>query len=316
MAAVSSRLAEEKLRFLLTYGMLAPARGSAHPWTIRASGYGLELCVAHRCERPLHDAAHRELVIGCGVALAQLRLALRQLGARESVKLFPDASRPELIASIVLEEDHGLATPESYVLFQALAQSPECFDRDDGGRGTATQSIPRELLSELEAVCTSEGALLRYVASEAFVSSEPLEPMPCACEAPTVADVVALLHPFRARTFDPKARTWFEARDFALRAPIVAVLATASDELHEWLAAGQALGRLLLRARVEHLHASFREGAVELESLRARLLRARGTGTQLCVPQLMFRLGYPQTTEVVRLEIPNYAMPVTATPVS
>jgi hypothetical protein len=304
-------LTDEKLRFLLTYGMLAPPHGSAHPWTIRASHGLIELFVEHRCERPLHDVAHRELVVSCGVALAQLRLALRQLGARESVALFPDPSRPELIASLALEEHSGVATPESYVLFQALGHTAR---DDDANAARERHSIPAELLSELTGLCASERTLLRYVASDAFVSSEPLEPMPRACEAPTVADVVALLHPFRARTFDPTAQSWFEERDFSLLLPIVGVLATPTDEVRDWLACGQALGRLLLRARVDGLHASFREGREELESLRARLRRGRSAGAGVCIPQIMFRLGYPQKTEVVRLEIPRYALPVTTMP--
>jgi hypothetical protein len=78
-------------------------------------------------------------------------------------------------------------------------------------------------------------------------------------------------------------------RDLAKRAPVLAVLGTAEDSPQAWLAAGQALESLLLRATVAGLSASFFSQPVEVEHLRSELLGLTG---RKGFPQMLLRLGY------------------------
>ncbi len=288
----------ERLRFLLQYGMLAPTRGRARAWSLYARGDAIELWLEHACAFASLDPVHRDVVIGCGVALAQLRMALRQLGAREEVELLPDPSRPALLARVRVE-DAGASSPETYVLYQAFARAL-------GAPDDAAHDVSRATLSELEAIAADEHGVLRWVEADSFapmvVDTPPLD-LGERCDVGGVASVIAELHPFRHRSFRPSTSEWLEESEFSLRAPVVCVIATSGDTAHDWLAAGQALGRVLVRARVDGLYPSFRDAMPELDRLRARMRTAPRT---LAVPQTLFRLGFPERTEIVRLEIPKY----------
>lgn len=290
----------EKLRFLLDYGMLAPARGRPQPWSVYANGDAIELWLEHSCTLPILDPLHREVVVGCGVALAQLQMALRRLGAREHVQPLPDPSRPALLARVRVL-DFGRSSPDSYALFLALAQAHEARE------APARDAIARATLDELTTLASDERAALRWVDATSFASSAvdtPSVELGGSCGADGIASIVPSLHPFRQRSFHPSTREWVEESDFSLRAAVVCVLATAGDTAVDWLNAGRALGRVLVRARVDGLHPSFRDATHELDRMRTRM---RSAQRALAVPQVLFRLGYPEKTEVMRVEIPRYS---------
>jgi hypothetical protein len=297
----------EQLRFLLDYGVLAPAAG-AHgpaPWQLRMRGDAVDLHLAHHCALDAHDPAHRDLVIACGATLAQLRLAARQLGFRESTVIFPDPWQPELLARVHLDEA-GPATPEAYVLYQALC-GPVLVDD-----GSAMQSIDAALLAELKALCAEEQVQLHYVDRSLVGSGSPssspqpeTEPddMRGLCEAPTITETIALLHAFQLRTFRPETATWSADCELALSAAVPALVTTAQDGAGDWLAAGQAIARAFLRARVDGVYASVH--GLASPSLRAQIARDLGPSDAPQTPQnpqLVVRFGYPRTSKLVRHE--------------
>jgi hypothetical protein len=73
-------------------------------------------------------------------------------------------------------------------------------------------------------------------------------------------------------------------------APLLAILFTGKDDPDAWLAAGQALQRVLLRAAVAGAQASFLNQATHFPDLRAAMRRASGIDHEY--PQLMLRMGY------------------------
>ena len=68
------------------------------------------------------------------------------------------------------------------------------------------------------------------------------------------------------------------------------MLGTDGDSAREWLAAGQALGYILLCARAEGVSASYLNQPIEVAELRPRL--AAAIGRPAAFPQLLLRLGY------------------------
>jgi hypothetical protein len=73
-----------------------------------------------------------------------------------------------------------------------------------------------------------------------------------------------------------------------VHSPMLVVLGTEDDGPKDWLAAGQALQRVLLRARSEEVWASFLCQPLEVPELRDQV-------GQLCGhphPQVLLRLGY------------------------
>jgi hypothetical protein len=75
----------------------------------------------------------------------------------------------------------------------------------------------------------------------------------------------------------------------ALGAPALVVLGTEGDTHRDWLAAGQALERVLLTAATLGVAASFLNSPVQVPELRGRLL---GLTARRGVPQVLLRIGY------------------------
>jgi hypothetical protein len=70
---------------------------------------------------PVADPDDRELRIGCGAALFNLRLALHRLGIRPLVTIMPNRSRPGLLA-VVRAGGRRPSTPDQQHLLQAVPQ--------------------------------------------------------------------------------------------------------------------------------------------------------------------------------------------------
>src|SRR5690606_15026240 len=84
----------EKLRHLLNYAVLAPSDHNTQPWRFRLAHGSVDVFADRSRALPVVDPADRELVISCGAALYQLRLAIRYFGFADRVALFPDAQQP------------------------------------------------------------------------------------------------------------------------------------------------------------------------------------------------------------------------------
>lgn len=99
----------------------------------------------------------------------------------------------------------------------------------------------------------------------------------------------SLAMPFLIRTFNWGKAQGAAAKALAIAAPEFVVLGTLSDTPQDWLKTGQALARVLLRARAEGVSAHFLNQPVQVPSLRLRLTGLLGRGGH---PQLAFRMGF------------------------
>ena len=95
--------------------------------------------------------------------------------------------------------------------------------------------------------------------------------------------------PIVVRTFDFGKGQAAKDRQLASGSPVLAVLGTDANGPENWLFAGQALERVLLRGHTEGIWASFLNQPIEIPELISKLKEALGvTG----YPQLILRLGY------------------------
>jgi hypothetical protein len=95
------------------------------------------------------------------------------------------------------------------------------------------------------------------------------------------------------RTFDIGGGEGTKDRALAEGSPLLALIEMPRDTPRDWLAAGQALERLLLTACAAGLQASFLNQPIQVAPLRTRLRDlVCGDG----MPQLLLRLGYPDET--------------------
>lgn len=111
--------------------------------------------------------------------------------------------------------------------------------------------------------------------------------MPAAAQG--LSDLAVLLRPVLFRFYDPARSEADRDRRRARTTRALLVLTTPRDGQEEWIAAGEALQRILLRATAAGLTASYLNQAIEVPELRGRLRDALG---EAGLPQVMIRLGY------------------------
>ena len=304
---------EERLRAAVKYAVLAPSSHNTQPWVFRSGEAGLELYADRSRGLPVVDPHDRELVISCGAALFNLRLALRHFGNLEVTKVLPDPGNPDLLARVTIKEQIA-PTEEDHQLYHAIRL------RHTYRLPFEPRPIPPALGAALEAAAAREGAWLVLLTAES--GREAMADLVAEGDRRQMADksfrreLAAWMHPNRTRsrdgipgyamgfsdlmaaagplvirTFDIGEGRAANSRELALGSPALAILGTAGNAPADWMAAGQALQRVLLLAQLDGLSASFLNQAVEIPELRVatEVLSGR-TGS----PHLVLRLGFGQ----------------------
>lgn len=301
---------ERKLRCVLQYAVLAPSGHNMQPWTFRIEGDTLELFGDFSRTLPEADPQNRELVMSCGAALLNIRVALRNFGYTAITELCPDPERPHLLAALKLT-GQAPAGRTDHRLFKAI---PE---RRTNRNAFEPRPIPRALLYRWQRAAGYEDAWLHLVDSpqerQAIAEMIAEGGRELATRNPYCEEIPRWLRPNNQINSVPRdgvpghamglgdlasslvgasSLGAIQARrdcDLVMKAPAFFVLGTDEDDVGAWMLAGQALGRVLLAAQSEGVTASFFLQPIELPHLRSKLsatIRENG------YPQITFRLGY------------------------
>lgn len=304
--------AEDMLTFLVRYAVLAPSGHNTQPWLFSVDGTTMTLRADRTRALPVVDPDDRELTMSCGAALLNLRLALRRFGwADDRAVVMPDRSDPDLLARVDLVAADP-AAPDERLLFDAITSRRTTRER------FANRPVPADAWRALEDDARREGAWLHRVDGQARAALVDL-----VAEGDRVqmsdrrfrrelagwirsnhsarrrglrgyglgmGEVMSLAGPVVVRTFDVGRGQAARDRELAEHSPVLAVLGTAGDSPADWMAAGQAMERILLRACSLGLRASFLNQPVEVPSLRPRV--AALVGCEPDRPQLVMRFGY------------------------
>ncbi|MEI5525594.1 hypothetical protein WB401_13620 [Streptomyces brasiliscabiei] len=289
----------------------APSVHNTQPWLFvdegRDQGFEVRADAARRL--PLTDSVGREMVISCGAALFNARVAVRHLGFRPIVTLLPDPAHPVFLARVAF----GAHLPESReVRLMERAMTYRHTHRGPFG----PEPVPWTLIEELRAHARAEGAVLHTVdnpeklrmlaksvrAAESTHRVDPGHVSEVSGQSGHARRSWLERVPHEAYRLDPD-RPLLVGRDYAglavecqgrsrrwtARTGTVVVLSTPHDTRPDWLRAGQALQRVLLYAAVHGVMAAFHTQPLELAGPRAEV-RARLTGDRH--PQLILRLGH------------------------
>jgi hypothetical protein len=271
---------------------------------------GLDLLADRARGLPVVDPQDRALVMSCGAALFTLRVALRRFGCRDVVTPFPDPHDPDLLARVTLDGTHQ-TTDEEIALFMAIPKRRTSRLPFDG------RKPPEALLLGLQTAAVREGAWLhvfealdRDVLADLIAEGDRLQMADrhfrrelAAWMTPNrsrsrdgipgyalgMGDLMSAAGPLVIRTFDLGTGRAAKDRELALGSPALAAVGTVGDAPRDWLAAGQAVQHVLLRAWIDGLAASFLNQPVEVPELRQRLQVL--TGYQ-GFPQLILRFGF------------------------
>src|ERR1700712_4028560 len=112
-------LTEEEVQGVLVAATAAPSLHNSQPWRFRCTDATIEVHADLTRELPATDPEHREMMLGCGAALLNLRLAIRMLNVATDVRLLPDPKRPELLAEL-RPEGFARATDNDRMLAAAI----------------------------------------------------------------------------------------------------------------------------------------------------------------------------------------------------
>ncbi len=322
------RIASEDLIALVGSAARAPSLHNSQPWRFRLRENAVELYSDPERMIPLVDPDGREMLISCGAALYGLRLGLRRLGYLPVTELMPDSVRlggtrpstaPCLLARI---RPGGLARPSRDELSMISALPHRHTHRGPFGPGR----VPQRLLDALVEDAAAEGAELillsgpqatklarltesarrQQAASQRFQAEERNWARP---PGSTSRDGIPArarpgagpVSPMRRRPGEEPAHQRLAPRDFGSPGDLTpdgplpsatAVLATAGDTPADWLQAGQALHRLLLRAATRWVFASLHSQALESPRLRAHVQDDLGLRA---MPQLLLQFGRANT---------------------
>jgi hypothetical protein len=300
----------ERLRFLLRWAVLAPSRHNTQPWTFEIEGDELRVYTDETRALRVADPDGRELVMACGAAIVNLRLAAAHFGHATTVEVIPGHRRDGLLARVRLEERRA-TTPEAEEMFQAIPRRRTNRLPLDG------REPPEGLVTALVREARREGAWLRAVddaqrrpVAEIIAEADEVQWASAGFRAELagwtrangtarrdgmpgyahgMSDAAALVQPIVLRFSKPARAEAERDRRRALGTKALLVLSTPRDGKPEWVVAGEALQRVLLRAAAAGLCASYFSQPVEHPALRRRLAEATG---EPGVPQLLFRLGY------------------------
>ncbi len=298
---------EERL-VLLTAATAAPSLYNSQPWRFVVTGLQIDLYADPRRQLREADPHGRELLISCGAALFNLRLAAQHLGREPKVRLLPRRDDPRLVAQVTLASRRGISRMGE-MLYDAIPlrhTNRFPFEDDDtipAEAGDAMASAAR--LEGAELIALREGTELGRMAEIVHLADIDLDHRPgLAVEAAAWTAVEAdrsdgvpgyALGPLadssetpvrdlrRGAPMPDRPHTAFE------RSPHLLVLATRDDDHASWVRAGQALQRVLLTATLHGLSASFVNQPLESPDLRDSVLAA---GSQHGHPQMVMRIGH------------------------
>jgi nitroreductase len=307
---------EQTTRAIVESATRAPSIHNTQPWRFVAHGDTIELWTDPARGLKVLDPTGRGRHISCGAALLHARLAAAAAGYAATVTLLPDPAEQTHLADLLLQvaqpAQPGSAESDLAAAIPARHTSREPFSEEP---------IAADTVRELRAAVAAEGAWLRIVDSpedatavavllahaDEVQAADPayVEELRTWTRRGDTGDGIpsaAVPHTapaergsnYRLRDFvadrEPAATSSHEPPP--VERPLIAVLGTTEDDVTAWIAAGQALGRLLLTATAHGVTASPLTQALEIPSTRAGLANELGV---IGHPQMLLRLGYGES---------------------
>jgi hypothetical protein len=292
------------LEWCVSEATLAPSSHNTQPWHFRVNRECVELIADRSRALPVSDPEDRELTISCGAALFTLRLAAASRGFATLVETPGDD--PDLLARVTPVTGYFHHIADTSALTQAVKL------RRTYRRPFIREAIPEFKIRHLVDSASIEGANLVALKEDSqrhrIVELIEQADQQLWSDVHWRRELGAWMHPRRqgegfgipglahaaaqlvVRSFDMGRGIPAHGEQILEASPLLVVLCSATDTAADWLATGQALQRVLLRACADGLQASFLNQPLHLPEFREQVAAMMpGAGT----PQLILRLGRP-----------------------
>lgn len=303
------------LRDAVAAAIMAPSTQNSQPWRFRIAGTTLALFADPDRHLAVIDPDRRQLIQSCGCALYNARLAVRAMGYSDEVTVTVAATGHDLSRPLAELRLGAMRTPtdDDRSLMNGLAirrtNRRPFLDRPvaDGHVQPMLAAAAREgawairltpahkrelgaLIDEADRQQYSEPAFRRELAMWLIPSGSRRRD-----GIPFVEKEYGSALPFRlVRTLrSPHLAEEFGQleRELVDASPVVIALGTPGDTPADWLACGQALEALLVRATTLGLSAAFLNQVLEVPALRDRAAALLGVPGH---PQNLLRLGFSE----------------------
>ncbi|WP_307872684.1 Acg family FMN-binding oxidoreductase [Paractinoplanes ovalisporus] len=279
----------------------APSMHNSQPWRLRLRDGAIEVLADPGRRLTVADRTGWAVLIACGAATFNARLALAVRGRPAEVRLLP-------AADVVARLSPGRERPATYAEEALYARIPQ---RHSNRSPFWPEPVPRDIRRRLARAADSEQAWLDLVVdrpaltqlAEIAVSADEVLRRDDNYQAELLAwthtDSAADGVPVRAGGVRPEPQDLLPQRGFGGRTrapgrdyeaePLVGVLGMSGDRPADQVQAGQALEKVLLTATDSGLAVSLISQPIEVAAARARLRRFLNRPGW---PQMVLRLGY------------------------
>jgi nitroreductase family protein len=301
----------DKARFAVRYAILAPSSHNTQPWRFVGGDRELLICADRTRSLPNIDPFDRELIISCGAALFNLRVALAHFLIPVEITTFPYSAEPDVVARIAFP-DSGPALKELAGLFGAITSRAT-------NRGPyIMEDMPDVVIERLKSAAELEGldvAFARTLTERERVarlvaaadrqqfddprfrrelaswihSSRRDDGMPAFSQGfQALSDFANPIAAMIIRTFDVGEGVAATHEQLARGAPLLVALSSPADDNQGWLATGMGLQHLLLVATELGYSASYLNQPIEVPDFRSLLAAELRTAAD---PQVLLRVG-------------------------
>lgn len=307
MLPESLGLTADQVRQVLEAAAQAPSVHNAQPWSYQVFPDRIELRADLSRRLPAADKDDRELRLGLGASLMNLKLALLNAGVRPSIQLRPAGSPG--VEAVVTSLGHGSLDETTSRLHAMIGQRRTNRKQFEDGE------IPMAHQEQLIRAAEAEKAWLQVVNDQAqkarLVQLSDQAFRVQAADPAYVAEFQEWIGrppkspdgvPQASAGPAPESQDKWVKRDFSggqvrhrmvghdfEKEPLLAVLASYNDAEFGQLQAGMGMQRMLLTATSLGLAASFLSQVIEVDNVRVQLQQLLG-GTVF--PQSMIRLGF------------------------
>ncbi len=307
----------QALRQAAVRATLAPSVHNTQPWRFVITHGTLEIHANWTRKLRVLDPTGRQLLISCGCALFNARVALAAAGYDAVVERFPDSAQPDLLARLTLPAESAEWLP-----IGALDAVVEL--RQTNRRRFADDPVPAEVIYSLINAAEAEGGqLFQITEAEHRLAAARLSQLAdgeqnanpayraelrsWTSDDPRRRDgVPALAVPHvdaganddvPIRDFDTHGVGWLPVETHSSIEQCLVLLGTLEDRPAAWLRAGEALEHVLLEVTRQGYAASPLTQVVEIPRTRAQLRDELGLAMN---PHVLLRIGRAAKTPASR----------------